>query len=86
MAFPNCHRCGGTRLMPARGGAERGSCHCPREGRLVVKRFYATDTRPAYDETRIEWQGRLLDVVFSNVDEAAVVLESLRNPPNGRQS
>lgn len=30
-----CSICGGTRLPPARSGAERGTCSCRRPGQLI---------------------------------------------------
>lgn len=75
-----CPTCGGTTLAPCVGGAERGSCHCPKgPGKLVARLYYGTEQRPGgWNEYDVEFEGEIIKVDPPTLDNAMAVLTQRR--------
>jgi hypothetical protein len=78
-----CPDCGGTRLAPSVGGAERGSCHCLRgPGAIVAHLMYGTEQGPGGSARyyEVEWlDGEIVKVDPPTLERADAVLTSLRS-------
>lgn len=73
-----CGTCGGTRLPPARIGAERGTCHCHRPGRIHPHSPVGQSTW--YE---VEFNGVMHPVdPRTSLTAAYVLLEQLRQSDN----
>ena len=75
----DCSDCGGTLLPPAVAGVERGSCSCPRPGRLTAKLFSSTDNQPGgWKVYGVEWDGIEIAVDPPTLSRAVEVLNKFR--------
>lgn len=73
-----CAECGGTILPPSAAGNDRGTCHCPKPGRIWARMYYSTDTHPAWRTYGVEWDGAFITVEPPTLTHATRVLNKLR--------